>query len=108
MLSGFRRAGLLIRALAATVLIVSGVLTGGPARAVGISPKTALVRVLTARPIQPSWFAPTFLAQVSVAQVQEVVDGLVGQLGSYKSVTSEPDGSFLVHYRDGTANAQIH
>jgi CubicO group peptidase (beta-lactamase class C family) len=66
------------------------------------------VRVLTVTPIQAAWFAPAFLAQVSVPQVEQVINGLKAELGPYRSVQDQPDGSYLVHFQNGTATAQIH
>ncbi len=103
-----RRSGLLIRLVAAAILLRTGTTSRGSVQAAGITPEAALVRVLTVQPIQPSWFAPPFLARVSVAQVRQVLTGISGQLGPYKSVAALPDGSFLVRFQDGTVTVRIH
>jgi len=73
-----------------------------------ITPQAALVRVLTASHEQAAWFAPLFLAQVSTAQVEQGVAAIKAQFGPYKSVTPQPDGSYLVTFARGTTHAQIH
>ncbi len=73
-----------------------------------ITPQAALVRVLTAPRLQADWFAPAFLAQVSVAQLQQGIAALKAQLGPYQGVTAQPNGSYLVRFGRGTVQAQIH
>jgi CubicO group peptidase (beta-lactamase class C family) len=74
----------------------------------GITPEAALIRVLTRRPIQASWFAPVFLLAMSVPQLEQGLAGLIAQLGPYKSLTPLPAGGYTVQFRDGTVEAQIH
>ncbi len=78
------------------------------AHAQTITPQAALVRVLTAPHEQSAWFAPLFLAQVSVAQVEQGVAAIKAQFGPYQNVAPWPDGSYLVTFARGTAQAQIH
>jgi beta-lactamase class A len=66
------------------------------------------VRVLTAPQERSTWFAPAFLARVTVTQVQAVVQSLNAQFGPYQSVTPQPDGSYLVRFQRGTIRARIH
>jgi CubicO group peptidase (beta-lactamase class C family) len=108
MFTSFRLPSPLIRLAAAFLLCWTGTTSRGSVQAAGITPEAALVRVLVVRPIQPAWFAPTFLARISVAQVQQVVTSLTAQLGTFKSVAVMPGGTFRVRFRDGTASAQIH
>src|SRR5918911_4736092 len=67
-----------------------------PVQAQPITPQAALVRVLTAPQERPTWFAPAFLAQVSVAQVEAAVAGIKARFGPYQSATPQPDGAYLV------------
>lgn len=82
--------------------------THGSSQVQAITPRAALVRVLTAPHLEPSWFAPVFLAQVSVAQLQQAIATLKAQLGPYQGVTAQPDGSYLVRFSRGTVQARIH
>ena len=99
--------GLIARLTAVAMLLSAGVITREPVRAASLSPQAALVRVFTVTPIQPAWFAPSFLAAISVAQVTQGIEGIKAQVGPYRSVTKRSDGSFLVRLKSGTASAQI-
>jgi CubicO group peptidase (beta-lactamase class C family) len=98
---------LIARLIAMAMLVLAGAITREPARAATISPQAALVRLFTVTPIQASWFAPSFLATISAAQVQQGIQGVEAQVGPYQSVAKTADGSFLVRFKSGTANAQI-
>lgn len=97
------------RLLAVLVLVISsGLMADRPAQAAPITPEAALVRVLTVTPIQAAWFAPSFLAQVSLTQIRQAAAGILADLGPYKSVSAQSNGSYLVRFTRGTAVAQIH
>ena len=93
--------------LAAIMVMMIGMAALPPAAAAPITPKAAHIRVLTARRMQTSWFAPTFLAQASPAQVQQARDSVIAALGAYNAATADGNGTFVVHFQHGTANAQI-
>ncbi len=75
---------------------------------VSITPQAALVRVLSSSHLQASWFAPAFLTQVSLAQVEQVIEALKAQLGLYRKTAAEQDGSYRVSFARGTVQARIH
>lgn len=77
---------------------------GGP----GITPTAALIRVLTIRPLQASWFAPAFLAAESVGQIAQGLADITTVLGPYKSLKALPNGSDRVRFRDGTIDGRIY
>ncbi|GIW24186.1 serine hydrolase [Meiothermus sp.] len=71
-----------------------------------LTPKMALERLFTERPAKAEWFAPVFLQQVSVVQVEAILQQLLNGLGAYQSV--EPDGpNFRVNFERGVVPAQI-
>ncbi len=74
----------------------------------GITPKTALIRVLTIRPLQASWFAPSFLAVVSLRQIAQGLASITTVLGPYRGLSALPDGAYRVRFRDGTVAGRIH
>jgi CubicO group peptidase (beta-lactamase class C family) len=74
----------------------------------GITPEAALIRVLTRRPLQASWFAPSFLLAVSVQQIEQGIAAVTTQLGPYERLTPAPDSSYRVQFRDGTVDGRIH
>jgi beta-lactamase class A len=90
------------------VLVLMSVSPREPVQAQTITPQAALVRVLMAPHERSNWFAPAFLAQVSVAQVEAAVAGLKAAFGPYKSVTPQPGGSYLARFQRGTIRARIH
>ena len=97
--------------LACGLLVVLALISLAPRESVqaqSITPQAALVRVLTAPQERSTWFAPAFLARVNVTQVQAVVQSVKAQFGPYKSVTPQPDGSYLVRFQRGTIRARIH
>jgi beta-lactamase class A len=57
-----------------------------------ITPEQAVARVLGPGPLQSSWFDPAFLAQVPIAQIQQVVDQYTGHSGKFQRIVKEPDG----------------
>lgn len=71
-----------------------------------LTPKAALERLFTEQPTRPEWFAPIFLQQVSVAQVEAILAQLKQTLGKYELV--EPEGpNFRVVFEQGIVPAQI-
>lgn len=71
-----------------------------------LTPKAALERLFTEQPAKAEWFAPVFLQQVPLAQVEAILQQLLGGLGRYEGV--EPDGpNFRVNFERGVVPAQI-
>lgn len=71
-----------------------------------LTPKAALERLFTEQPARPEWFAPVFLQQVTVAQVEAILAQLKQALGKYERV--EPEGpNFRVVFEQGIVPAQI-
>ncbi len=101
-------AGLMLLAGPSSALAAPGQPSVVALAPVPITPQAALVRVLTAPRPRADWFAPVFLVQVSVAQLQQGIAALKTQLGPYQTVTARPGGSYLVRFARGTVQAQIH
>ena len=71
-----------------------------------LTPKAALERLFTERPAKSEWFAPAFLQQVPLAQVEAILQQLLDGLGRYEGVA--PDGpNFRVNFERGVVPAQI-
>ncbi len=104
---GRRVLRLSVRILAVLLISVPTMATLRPVAAAAVTPEAALIRVLTAPKIQAGWFAPAFLAQVSVAKLQEARASIVAELGAFRSVTAEGQGVFLVQFTQGIATAQV-
>ena len=86
---------------------VGGSSTGGVAGSeASLSPKAALERFFTDKPIQADWFADSFLAQVPLEQLEPGLKGITDQLGSYESVAGD-SSPFTVNFSQGTATVNI-
>ena len=72
-----------------------------------ITPQQALARILQQTPAQAAWFAPNFLSQIPVTQVDAIVKQYTGTLGAFQRADATPDGFTLVMEK-GTAPAKIH
>jgi beta-lactamase class A len=72
-----------------------------------ITPEQALARVLKQTPAQAAWFAPDFLAQIPVTQIDAVVKQYRDTLGAFERAEATTDG-FTVMMERGTAPAKIH
>jgi len=70
------------------------------------SPVAALERLFTVRPAQAEWFTTSFLEQVPVALVDQVISALEAQLGQYLEVHAE-DYGFVVSFEKGEVPAVI-
>jgi beta-lactamase class A len=72
-----------------------------------ITPQQALARVLQQTPAQAAWFAPNFLAQIPITQIDAIVKQYTGTLGAFQRADATPDGFTLVMEK-GTAPSKIH
>lgn len=94
------RSGSTALAALAAVALAAAAAWGGTAlsaRAAGVpTPEQALERLFRTRPVQADWFAPSFLAQVSAAQVEAIVDQLVSALGPLERVERAESGYRVV------------
>ncbi len=76
-----------------------------PAQA-ALTPKAALERLFTTRPLQVNWFAPSFLSQVPLAQIDQILTSIKAELGDYQGV--QPEGNtFLVIFQRGAVPSRI-
>lgn len=71
-----------------------------------ITPEQALARVMQQTPAQEAWFAPSFLAQIPIAKVNEIVKQYEGTLGAFVRADASADGFTLVMEK-GTAPSKI-
>ncbi len=122
--SGHGRIALVAGLLGLSTLIVPAghaAVTGGPrpaavrataitrvAGVAAITSEAALTRLFTSTHVRKEWFAPVFLAQVSVARMQQLLDAVKARVGAYRSIAAHADGSYTVTFTGGTVQAQIH
>jgi beta-lactamase class A len=93
------------RTITLTVLTVL-LMCSGQALGAAVTPEDRLAQVFEADAIDANWFAPTFLAQVPVSQVEVIVQQYRGTLGDYVCAEGKAPAYTLVFSR-GTAPAQI-
>jgi beta-lactamase class A len=77
-----------------------GMASSSAANAV-ISPENAISRLFTADKASADWFAASFLAQVSIEQVQSIVSQYRAQLGVFRGVHAEGD-HYVTEFEKGT------
>lgn len=71
-----------------------------------ISSESALSRLFTTSEIRASWFADSFLSQISLAQIEQIVQGITATLGSYQAVEVMGD-HYLLTFENGTVPTRI-
>ncbi|MBX2862387.1 MAG: serine hydrolase [Leptolyngbyaceae cyanobacterium MAG.088] len=76
------------------------------ALAAKISPETALSRLFTNSEIQVNWFASSFLSQISLAQIEQILQGITATLGQYQRVNPSGD-QYLLTFEQGTVPTRI-
>lgn len=85
-----------------TLLVLIALAFAAPSAADQVTPQAAIERLFTSEKIEADWFAPSFLQQVSAAQVQAIIDQFKAQLGAFQRV--RPDGD---HYSTEFEKASI-
>ncbi|MEM7794968.1 MAG: serine hydrolase [Cyanobacteria bacterium P01_C01_bin.118] len=74
--------------------------------AAAISPETALSRLFTTPAVQAAWFANSFLSQISLAQIEQILQGITATLGQYQGVEAVGD-RYLLTFEQGTVPTRI-
>ncbi|MEM6254135.1 MAG: serine hydrolase [Cyanobacteria bacterium P01_D01_bin.156] len=90
----------------APAVVPRGSLFPAVAMAVEISPEAALSRLFTASEVRASWFANSFLSQISLGQIEQILQGIVASMGRYQDV-SAVDDQYLLMFEKGTVPARI-
>ena len=72
-----------------------------------ITAQQALARVLQQAPAQAAWFAPNFVAQIPMTQIDAIVKQYTATLGAFQRADATADG-FTVVMEKGTAPSKIH
>jgi len=76
------------------------------AQAQPLTPQAALERLFKSEGISANWFAPNFLRQISIEQIQQILETIPQQLGPFQAV--QPEGSaFRVVFAQGVVPTQI-
>ena len=71
-----------------------------------ITPVAALERLFTSPSPKSEWFADSFLSQIPLTQVEQIITEFKTSLGAYQSVQPDDEG-YLVQFEKGKLSAQI-
>ncbi|NJO43026.1 MAG: hypothetical protein HC865_21060 [Cyanobacteria bacterium RU_5_0] len=72
-----------------------------------LTERTVLERLFTAPEIQAEWFAPEFLAQVPLSELQQGRIDLQQEFGSYQDIEEESN-TFVVIFERGRFDATLN
>lgn len=70
------------------------------------SPTEILSRLFTVPELQRAWFADSFLAQISLGEISQITQGIVGTLGNYQSI-EDVDKGFVLTFERGTVPTHL-
>ncbi|NER45342.1 MAG: serine hydrolase [Symploca sp. SIO1A3] len=85
---------------------ITPAITPHQAQAMELSPQLALEQLFTTPQLKQEWFAPSFLNQIPLAQLEQIIDNIKNTLGSYQEV--EADGSdYLVIFEQGSVPTKL-
>lgn len=70
------------------------------------SPTEILSRLFTEEALQASWFADSFLAQISLAEISQITQGIVSSTGAYQSIEDVSNG-FVLTFERGTVATHL-
>ncbi|WP_017750147.1 serine hydrolase [Scytonema hofmannii] len=71
-----------------------------------ISSKAALEKLFISKKIKSEWFTSEFLAQVSIAQIRQIIAGLKKQLGNYQGIQNNAK-DYLVLFSQASVPTKI-
>lgn len=69
-------------------------------------PTEILFRLFTEPELQGLWFADSFLAQISLAEVSKIIQDIKGSVGHYQSIEAV-DKNFVLTFERGTVPTQL-
>ena len=71
-----------------------------------VPPTEVLSRLFTEPELQRLWFADSFLAQISLAEISQIVHGIQSSVGAYQSI-EDVDNGFVLTFERGTVPAHL-
>lgn len=71
-----------------------------------LSPEIALSRLFTTPEVNTNWFADSFLSQISLAQIEQILQGITATMGNYQTIEAVDD-QYLLTFENGTIPARI-
>lgn len=72
-----------------------------------IAPPTAVLsRLFTESELKREWFADSFLSQISLAEISQIIQGIEGSVGEYQSI-EDVDNGFVLTFERGTVPTHL-
>lgn len=71
-----------------------------------VPPTEILSRLFTEPELQREWFADSFLAQISLAEISQIIQGIKGSVGEYQSI-EDIDKGFVLTFERGTVPTHL-
>lgn len=71
-----------------------------------VPPTEILSRLFTEPELQRVWFADSFLAQISLAEISQIIQGIEGSIGTYQSI-EDVDNGFVLTFERGTVATHL-
>ncbi|MEM6451498.1 MAG: serine hydrolase [Cyanobacteria bacterium P01_D01_bin.105] len=71
-----------------------------------VPPTDVLSRLFTKPELQRVWFADSFLSQISLAEVSQIIQGIGASIGTYQSI-EDVDNGFVLTFERGTVPAHL-
>jgi len=71
-----------------------------------VPPTEILSRLFTEPELQRVWFADSFLAQISLGEISQIIQGIEGSVGSYQSV-EDVDNGFVLTFERGSVSTHL-
>lgn len=89
--------------------VVSSIFSDLPyisAIATTVSPETALSRLFTTPDVLATWFADSFLSQISLAQIEQILQEITATLVQYQAVEALGD-KYLLTFEQGIVPTRV-
>ncbi|MEO1592856.1 MAG: hypothetical protein AAFU71_16415, partial [Cyanobacteria bacterium J06632_22] len=80
--------------------------SSGALAAPAVSPQMALTRLFTTEALEATWFADGFLAQISLAQIEQILTGITSSLGAYQGIDAVGE-DYLLTFERGTVPTRV-
>lgn len=71
-----------------------------------VPPTEVLSRLFTEPELKREWFADSFLAQISLAEISQIIQGIEGSIGSYQCI-EDVDNGFVLTFERGTVPTHL-
>ncbi|WP_219884694.1 serine hydrolase [Merismopedia glauca] len=71
-----------------------------------ITNEAAIERLFTAKKVLPEWFTSTFLAQISISKIEQIISSIKTELGVYQKIEAT-DSEYIITFAKGKVSSKI-